>query len=150
MTTAADILEHDASEAFINLLLIKSDSPHKYEFVQHMREAAVMSHYKYGWVHDKPASHYKMLMGFEAHAKDGNAEHFINMANYAMFQYMVDAPHEEYINIALNAIDSYDPAKYVGTDSNKSIIKKHDKPRPVMTLLREHILPNTTYPYEEV
>lgn len=71
-----DILKRDFSE----------------DFVQKMRNRIVVSHYKYGWmsesypeIADAVASLEQRL---ELYKKDGNLEHLIDVANFAMIEYM--------------------------------------------------------------
>lgn len=88
-----EIRNRDTSEEFLQIMqAYASDiSPAViHDFQTHMINAALMSHYKYGWVEDKSYTHYKKLSTFEGFgfAKDKNLEHQINIANYAMFRYI--------------------------------------------------------------
>lgn len=142
-----EILRKDTSENFMELMRVYAPAGEfNQEFVTRMQNAAVMSHFKYGWVADKPSSHYQMLAGFEDKAfdKDHNLEHMINVANYAMFRYItndMDPGHavdpNELIQTAVDAMVHYNhPNKgefYKGTDSDKSVVKV--KPKQV----RKHL-----------
>lgn len=94
-----DIKNKDTSESFLNLMQAYAppDIPISkiHEFQRHMIGAAMMSHYKYGWVKDKSYTHYKKLSTFEngAFNKDKNLEHQVNIANYAMFRF-ITMPNE--------------------------------------------------------
>lgn len=140
--TVDEILQADTDESFIQIMQIKADSPHGNIFAQHMREACIMSHFKYGNVKDKPFTHYKMLSGFEVAAfeKDGNHEHLVNIANYAMFRYMTGEGTIDVWDTAIEALQQYDPTQHIGTDSDKSVVKHRSKPKPVTEHLRDLIL----------
>lgn len=140
-STLDEILSKDVSEEFLCLLQIEAGDDFKPKFVEHMVNAMLMSHFKYGWVKDKPSSHYKMLSGFEekAYHKDGNDEHLVNIANYAMMQYMTDDTRPDYISIAADAMRSFNESRYEGTDSDKSVQHKRVKPSPVRSQLRKLI-----------
>ena len=131
-----EVLERDISQEFINMMQIFSGDDFKPKFIEHMINAMMMSHFKYGWVKDKPYSHYKMLAGFEnkAYQKDQNDEHLVNLANYAMMCYMTDEPRQEYIDAAVEYMRDYSENRYTGTDSDKSV---NHKPQPVNTHLRK-------------
>ena len=94
-----DIRTRDTSEDFLNLMQayapVDITQAQVHEFQEHMVSAALMSHFKYGWVKDKSYTHYKKLSTFEGFgfAKDKNLEHQVNIANYAMFRY-ITAPVE--------------------------------------------------------
>ena len=137
-----EILEKDTDEFFIQRVIIDADSPYGNEFARHMREACIMSHFKYGFVHDKPFSHYRMLtdLEFKAFEKDSNHEHLVNIANYAMFRYMTGEHTEDVNNMAVEALKAWDPEKHTGTDSDKSCVKQHSKPKPVTDHLRDILL----------
>lgn len=98
MDQLADIRTKDISESFLNLMQAYAPAnipiPKIHEFQQHMRDAATMSHYKYGWVKDKSYTHYKKLSTFEQGGfnKDKNLEHQVNIANYAMFRFITMPP----------------------------------------------------------
>ena len=80
-TSPTEIIEKDTSGEYLTMLRVHSDEEYNAEFIQHMLDAAVMSHYKYGWVSAKPSTHYQMLAGFEdkGFERDKNLEHMINM-----------------------------------------------------------------------
>ena len=158
--TPAEVIEKDTSQEYLTMLRIYGGDEYNGQFIQHMLDAAVMSHYKYGWVADKPASHYRMLAGFEdgGFAKDKNLEHMINIANYAMFRYMMNGRKGEepenprkLIEIGVEAMRHYNHPEegefYQGTDSDKSVVKKRVKPKLVSEHLRELLLDT---PYEFV
>lgn len=157
-TSPAEILEKDTSQEYLTMLRIYGDEEYNAEFVQHMLDAAIMSHYKYGWVSAKPSSHYQMLAGFEdaGFAKDKNLEHMINIANYAMFRYMMNGRKgaepenpEKLIQIGVEAMTRYNHPEegefYQGTDSDKSVVKKRVKPKPIRDHLHDLLLQG---PYE--
>lgn len=87
-----EIKTRDTSEEFLQLMQAYSNEPTAviHEFQEHMVNAALMSHFKYGWVSDKSYTHYKKLSTFEdfGFTKDKNLEHQVNIANYAMFRYI--------------------------------------------------------------
>lgn len=95
-------------------------------FIEHMVNAMVMSAFKYGDV--KPVcgkvAIEKMNKEIEMFMKDGNTEHMVNVANYAMLRYMFPSEGEAYI----------------GTDSNKSVVRT--KPISVFEHLRRYIMEN--------
>ena len=157
----AEIIEKDTSSLYLTLLRIKGDKEYSGEFVQHMLDAAVMSHYKYGWVSDKPSTHYKMLAGFEykGFEKDHNLEHMVNIANYSMFRFMMNGKKgaesedgQELVDIGVEAMKRYNHPEagefYRGTDSNKSVTKRPPKPKPVRDHLRDMLL-DSPYDFSE-
>lgn len=79
------------------------------DFVQKMRNRIVVSHYKYGWmsltypeIGDAIASLEERL---ELYKKTGNTEHLVDVANFAMIEYL----HPRHPN-----------AHFEGTDSDAS------------------------------
>lgn len=139
------ILKADSSEEFLNLMQIYSEDSFDRSFVERMQKAVVMSHYKYGFISEKPNSHYSMLAGFDdvAYKKDKNVEHMINIANYAMFRYIQKDKYgenpQDLLTIAIDAMHEYTQNidNYVGTDSDQSVQHKKVKPAPVRKFLRE-------------
>lgn len=94
-------------------------------FLEHMVNAMVMSAFKYGDVKEvcgKVAIE-RMNKEIEMFMKDGNTEHMVNVANYAMLRYMFPQEGE----------------KYIGTDSNKSVV---NEPMTIFEHLRRYILEN--------
>ena len=95
-------------------------------FIEHMVNAMVMSAFKYGDV--KPicgkVAIEKMNKEIEMFMEDGNTEHMVNVANYAMLRYMFPLEGE----------------KYIGTDSDKSVV--NTKPIPIFEHLRRYIMEN--------
>lgn len=89
----AKILECDFSERFIKL----------------MKDAILTSHYKYGWVKDTYPSLGDAIKSLEQrlenYKKDGNLEWLVDVANFAMIEFMYPK-HEN--------------AHYQPTDSDKS------------------------------
>ena len=138
MTNIDEIIEKDTSVEFIEMMKIFSDSSFKPEFVDHMVNAMIMSHFKYGWVKDKSASHYSCVAGFEraAYERDQNDEHLVNIANFAMMCYMVDEPRQDYVDIAVDCMDRFSEARYQATDSDKSV-QHRVKPSRVTDQLRK-------------
>lgn len=125
-----EILDKDFSAEYVTMLRVYADNEYSTEFVRHMMDAAIMSHYKYGWVADKPSSHYKTLAQLESTAfdNDNNLEHMVNIANYAMFRYMTNKGDEDprkLIDIGIEAMKCYNHpmnnASYTPTDSDKSV-----------------------------
>lgn len=161
MDKLEDIERKDISENFIHLMKVYApDNEYNIDFVNHMRNAAIMSHYKYGWVMDKPSSHYKMLAGFEDKAfnKDKNLEHMVNVANYAMYRFMtneVDPAYvenpQELIATAVAAMIHYNHPEegehYTGIDSDKSVTHKRVKPVPVRDHLYKRITEGSAYEF---
>lgn len=95
-------------------------------FLEHMVNAMVMSAFKYGDVKEvcgKVAME-KMNKEIEMFMEDGNTEHMVNVANYAMLRYMFPQKGEV----------------YHGTDSNKSV--ETTKPMTIFEHLRRYILEN--------
>lgn len=94
METREQILKRDFSEAFISK----------------MRNAIEMSHYKYGWAsktYPELAQAYKCISDrLEAYIKTHNKEYLIDVANFAMLEYLYP---------------SFEDACYTPTDSDKSI-----------------------------
>lgn len=154
------ILEEDMSEEYISLLQVYAHENYTEEFVQHMRSTALMSHFKYGWVKDKPYEHYTMLAGFEdkAFAKDKNLEHMVNIANYAMFRYVTNKGQidpMDLVEIGVEAMRRYKHPEegefYEGTDSDKSVVKV--KPKQIRKFLRQMVEDSPyemTQPLDEV
>ena len=79
------------------------------EFVNKMRNAIEMSHYKYGWMsntYPELAQAVKCIQErLDLYNKTHNTEYLVDIANFAMIEYK----HP-----------SYEDAKYTPTDSNKS------------------------------
>lgn len=146
--TPDEILARDSDATFIAFMHTFGDV--KPTFIERMRQAVMMSGYKYGAVKDKPASHYEMLEGFEVKGleKDGNHEHYVNIANYEMFIYMVGDHDMSHVEKAVQAMQAWDEEKHVGTDSDKSVTKKRVKPAAVNSFLRNDILSTSAYPYQ--
>lgn len=95
-------------------------------FIEHMVNAMCMSAFKYGDVKEvcgKVAIE-KMNREIEMFMKDGNTEHMVNVANYAMLRYMFPQEGEQYI----------------GTDSDRSVVTT--KPMTIFEHLRRYILEN--------
>lgn len=95
-------------------------------FIKHMVNAMCMSAFKYGDVKEvcgKVAIE-KMNKEIEMFMEDGNTEHMVNVANYAMLRYMFPQEGE----------------RYIGTDSNKSVVTA--KPMTIFEHLRRYILEN--------
>lgn len=94
MTTREEILRRDFSEPF----------------VQKMKNAIETSHYKYGWAsktYPELAQAYKCVAErLEAYKKTHNKEYLVDVANFAMLEFLYP---------------SFDDAKYIPTDDNKSI-----------------------------
>lgn len=80
------------------------------EFVKKMKNAIEMSHYKYGWAsktYPELAQAYKCAAErLEAYIKTQNKEYLIDVANFAMLEYLYPA---------------FKNAHYTPTDSDKSI-----------------------------
>lgn len=157
----AEIIEKDTSSLYLTLLRVKGDKEYSGEFVQHMLDSTVMSHYKYGSVTDMPSSHYKRLAGFEykAFERDHNLEHMVNIANYSMFRFMMNGrrgaepeDEQELITIGVEAMKRYNHPKagefYQGTDSDKSVTKRPLKSKPVSDHLRDMLL-DSPYDFSE-
>ena len=93
METREEIMKRDFSE----------------EFVNKMRNAIEMSHYKYGWMsntYPELAQAVKCIQErLDLYNETHNTEYLIDIANFAMIEYK----HP-----------SYEDAKYTPTDSNKS------------------------------
>ena len=94
MTTREEILRRDFSE----------------EFVVKMKNAIETSHYKYGWMsktYPELAQAYKCIAErLEAYEKTHNTEYLIDIANFAMIEFLHPA---------------FPDARYVPTDDNKSV-----------------------------
>lgn len=95
-------------------------------FIEHMVNAMVMSAFKYGDVKEVcgEVAIEKMNKEIEMFMRDGNTEHMVNVANYAMLRYMFPQEGEAYI----------------GTDSNKSVV--NTKPMTIFEHLRRYIWEN--------
>lgn len=95
-------------------------------FIEHMVNAMCMSAFKYGDVKKVcgEVAIEKMNKEIEMFMEDGNTEHMVNVANYAMLRYMFPQEGE----------------KYIGTDSNKSV--EATKPMTIFEHLRRYILEN--------
>lgn len=93
METREEIMKRDFSE----------------EFVNKMRNAIEMSHYKYGWMsntYPELAQAVKCIQErLDLYNETHNTEYLVDIANFAMIEYK----HP-----------SYEDAKYTPTDSNKS------------------------------
>ena len=79
------------------------------EFIQYMKDRIYMSHYKYGYVsqtYPQLAQAYKCIEErLELYKKTHNTEYLVDIANFAMIEYMRPA---------------FEDAKFVATDSDKS------------------------------
>ena len=103
MATTEQILKQDFSE----------------DFIQKMRNRILMSHYKYGWVTDS----YPELADavacleqrLEMYKKTGNKEHLIDVANFAMIEYMCS----RHPNAHFAATDSDASPGLVGTSAKQ-------------------------------
>jgi len=95
-------------------------------FIEHMVNAMCMSAFKYGDVKEVcgEVAIEKMNKEIEMFMEDGNTEHMVNVANYAMLRYMFPQEGE----------------RYIGTDSNKSVVTT--KPMTIFEHLRRYILEN--------
>ena len=80
------------------------------EFVKKMKNSMELSHYKYGWVSDtypELAQAYKCIEErLEAYKKTKNTEHLVDIANFAMIEFMRPA---------------LENAQYKPSDSDKSV-----------------------------
>lgn len=96
-------------------------------FMEKMANAMIMSAFKYGKVNEYASNVAldKMQQELSMFMEDGNTEHMVNIANYAMIRYMFPKEGE----------------KYVGTDSDKSVIQ-HGKMKTVFEHLRDYIMEN--------
>lgn len=95
-------------------------------FIEKMCNAMVMSAFKHGDVKEvcgKVAIE-KMNREIEMFMKDGNTEHMVNVANYAMLRYMFPSEGEA----------------YKGTDSDRSVVRT--KSMTIFEHLRRHIMEN--------
>jgi len=79
------------------------------DFVQKMRNRIVTSHYKYGWMEDTYPELADAIASLEERLelfkKTGNTEHLVDVANFAMIEFM---------------FPRHPNAHFVGTDSDKS------------------------------
>lgn len=122
-----EIASHEVSEEFIGVLQAKA-LEFDPSFVKHMRDAMIMSWFKYGDIGPRAGSRAFMYIDRERKAfeKDGNTEHMVNIANYAMIRYMFPQGDnvEDLYQIAIDAMNRYiHPKKgehYTETDSDKS------------------------------
>ena len=93
METREQILKRDFSEAFINK----------------MKNAIEMSHYKYGWAnktYPELAQAYKCIAErLELYIKTQNKDYLVDIANFAMLEFLYPA---------------FENAHYTPTDSDKS------------------------------
>ena len=91
--TREEILKRDFSESF----------------VQKMKNAIEMSHYKYGWAnktYPELAQAYKCIkQRLEEYEKTHNKEYLVDVANFAMLEFLYPA---------------FEDARYTPTDSDKS------------------------------
>ncbi len=102
------------------------------EFVTHMKNAMLMSFFKHqdkrgdGNINDYVGkiSIEMLCKELDAFKMDGNTEHMVNVANYAMCRFMFPQRNES----------------YVPTDSDKSTIG--NKRQSVFDHIRDHILEN--------
>ena len=96
-------------------------------FIEHMTNAMMMSAFKYGKVNEYASNVAldKMQKELQMFMEDGNTEHMVNIANYAMIRYMFPKEGE----------------CYKSTDSDKSVIK-HGKCKSIFEWLREDIMEN--------
>lgn len=103
MATQEQILRQDFSEGFI----------------QKMKNRILMSHYKYGWMKDS----YPELADavaclkqrLELYKKTGNKEHLVDVANFAMIEYM----YPRHPNAHFEATDSDASPGLVGTSAKQ-------------------------------
>ena len=103
MATTEQILKQDFSE----------------DFIQKMRNRILVSHYKYGWMKDS----YPELADavaclkqrLELYKKTGNKEHLIDVANFAMIEYM----YPRHPNAHFEATDSDASPGLVGTSAKQ-------------------------------
>lgn len=151
--TPGEVLDRDSSPDFFAFMHTFKDTPQITPFMEKMRQAVMMSGYKYGAVKDKGPEHYSFLMELEEKAllKDGNHEHLVNIANYSMFLYMTDEPKIEYVENAVKAAKQWNEAPHIGTDSDKSVARRI-KPASVSSFLHKDLLdsPYDFYnPYRE-
>lgn len=96
-------------------------------FMEHMVNAMIMSAFKYGKVNEyaSKVALNKMQQELCMFMEDGNTEHMVNIANYAMIRYMFPGEGES----------------YKGTDSDKSVIR-HDKSKTINEWLHDYIMEN--------
>ena len=94
MATRDEILKRDFSEAFVNK----------------MKNAIETSHYKYGWASktypELAQAHKCIAERLEAYEKTHNTEYLIDVANFAMLEFLYPA---------------FADAHYTPTDSDKSV-----------------------------
>lgn len=80
------------------------------EFVAHMKNAILTSHYKYGWMsqtYPELAQAYKCIRErLELYEKTHNTEYLVDIANFAMIEYKHPA---------------FPDSRYTPTDSDKSL-----------------------------
>lgn len=85
------------------------------DFVQKMRNRIVVSHYKYGWMRDSYPELADAIASLEERLelfkKTGNLEHLIDVANFAMIEYM----YPKHANAHFRATDSNESPGLVGT-----------------------------------
>lgn len=79
-------------------------------FIEKMKNAIEMSHYKYGWAnktYPELAQAYKCIRErLEEYEKTHNKEYLVDVANFAMLEFLYPA---------------FSDAKYTPTDSDKSV-----------------------------
>lgn len=106
----------------------------RHEFIQSMQNAILVSQYKYGPIANKPATLYSKLGASEREAMniDHNLEHCINIANYAMFRYILNDPNvsrDTLINTGVTQLRHYafpkEGESLTHTDSDKSVITQN-------------------------
>lgn len=108
------------TEDFVNLSHVYEDP----EFLDKMRKSDAVGEAKYGDATKKPAELLQKFLKAELSAleKDGNHEHYVNAANYCCYLSVLDPSKEsEYFDLAHECMENFDPAKCIGTDSNKSV-----------------------------
>lgn len=106
--TRETILKRDFSEAFINK----------------MKNAIVMSHYKYGWMnktYPDLAQAYKCIQErFELYIKTHNTECLVDVANFAMIEFM----HPSFADSRYNPTDSDKSPGLAGGISYKQMMEE--------------------------
>lgn len=99
MTTPESILKRDFSE----------------DFIQKMKNRIVVSHYKYGWMSDTYPELADAIACLEERLelfkKTGNTEYLVDVANFAMIEYM----HPRHPNAHFKGTDSDQSPGLVGT-----------------------------------
>lgn len=114
--TFTQVIEQETDAKFLGKLAHTS-------LRQHCERACAMSYYKYGAVDTYVADHSLgyMQAAMTAYDKDKNAEHIVDIVNYAMFRQMF-YPNEKLRmqSIALEYDSQYNEANYHPTDSSKS------------------------------